>query len=129
MRSIKRAMIGATLALAVIGGVGVPTTSAEAGWRGGPWRYGPYARYGYYRRPNYGGAVAAGVVGGLALGALAASRPVYAYPAYGPRSYTLQTVTSRGVRITTRGVTRSCDAFKYAIRTQAFHALRAGHER
>ena len=84
MRSIKRAMIGATLALAVIGGVGVPTTSAEAGWRGGPWRYGPYARYGYYRRPNYGGAVAAGVVGGLALGALAASRPVYVYPAYGP---------------------------------------------
>jgi hypothetical protein len=80
MRSINRAMITATLALAAVGGVGVPTTSAEAGWRGGPWGYGPYARYGYYRRPNYGGAVAAGVVGGLALGALAASRPVY----YGP---------------------------------------------
>jgi hypothetical protein len=88
MKSIKRAMIGASVALAAaIGGAGVSTTSAEAGWRGGPWRFGPYARHGYYRRPNYGGAVAAGVVGGLALGALAASRPVYAYPAYGPLVY------------------------------------------
>src|SRR5687767_8120483 len=85
MESIKRAIIGASVALAAaIGGAGVSTTSAEAGWRGGPWGFAPYARYGYYRRPNYGGAVAAGVVGGLALGALAASRPVYAYPAYGP---------------------------------------------
>ena len=84
MRSIMRAIMVAAVALAAFGGGGVPTTSAEAGWRGGPWGYGPYARYGYYRRPNYGGALAAGVVGGLALGALAASRPVYAYPAYGP---------------------------------------------
>jgi hypothetical protein len=37
-------------------------------------------------------------------------------------SFTGQIVTLRGVRITTRGVTRSCDAFKYAIRAEAVHA-------
>ena len=95
----KKALVGGFAAAALVGGVAVSSTSAQAQvYYGSGWGYGSGLTVGvgsgyypssyryrdgrYYRRQDNTGAAIAGLVGGLAVGALAAQayQPYYAQP-------------------------------------------------
>jgi len=77
---LKKAIVGAAVALTVGGGMLATAVPAEAGYRG--YRHGYHGGYHYRHHRGNGAAVAAGLIGGLALGAIASNAYSYGYPGY-----------------------------------------------